>query len=101
MIGFGTALEDAGFATSGAPGEEVGGAEFEHGCGGVRTSTGTTLGGDGVLPVAHGVERTFAAALARAELNAAGAWWAGVKGSKEEYFAFMEETANGRESVHL
>ena len=63
LVGFGAALADAGFAAAGAEGEEVGGAKFEHGFGGVLAGAGTGLGGDGVLPVAEGIQRAFEAEL--------------------------------------
>ena len=63
LIGFGTAFEDPRFAASGPPGQKVGGAEDEHFPESFLTGPRAPLGGDGVLPVADGVEGAFEAQL--------------------------------------
>ena len=63
MIGFWAAFEDARFAAPGTQGQEVGGAQNEHGFQGVLASRGAACGGGGVLPVAHGVQGAFEAEL--------------------------------------
>ena len=63
LIGFQTAFEHPRFAASGKQGQEVGGAEDDHFLQGVLARAGTTLGGDGVLPMAHSVQGAFEADL--------------------------------------
>ena len=61
LVRFRSAFEGTGFASSGAQGQEVGGAEGEHFIPGILAGGGTARRGDGVLPVAHGVQGAFEA----------------------------------------
>ena len=73
LIGFGAAFEHARFAASGTQGQEVGGAKEEHFLQCLPARADAALGGDGVLPVPHGVQGAFEADLIQGCLSLPGA----------------------------